>query len=173
VKLRTVESGDVDLYVKMRCDPVMMAELGGPLPREGIDAKVARDVEQAQSGEAWIFMVVCDDLLGAPVAGTVVLWRSVEHPQPLSEIGWMVLPEFQGRGVGKTAVRLLLDRARHEERWGTVHAFPSVSNGPSNGICRAVGFTLAGEETIAFGGRTLLTNHWHIDPRTDLNSAQG
>jgi len=31
----------------MRCDPVMMAELGGPLPREGIAAKVARDAQQA------------------------------------------------------------------------------------------------------------------------------
>jgi hypothetical protein len=31
VRLRDVELGDVDAYVRMRCDPVMMAELGGPL----------------------------------------------------------------------------------------------------------------------------------------------
>jgi hypothetical protein len=41
VRLRDVELGDVDAYVAMRCDPAMMAGLGGPLPREGIEAKVA------------------------------------------------------------------------------------------------------------------------------------
>jgi hypothetical protein len=30
--LRDVQLGDVDAYVRMRCDPVMMADLGGPLP---------------------------------------------------------------------------------------------------------------------------------------------
>jgi hypothetical protein len=35
VKLRDVEPDDLGLYVRMRRDPVMMAELGGPLPREG------------------------------------------------------------------------------------------------------------------------------------------
>ena len=47
VQLRDVELTDVGAYVRMRCDPVMMAGLGGPLPREGIEAKVQRDVEQA------------------------------------------------------------------------------------------------------------------------------
>jgi hypothetical protein len=45
VRLRDIELGDVDAYVRIRCDPVMMAGLGGPLPRAGIEAKVARDVE--------------------------------------------------------------------------------------------------------------------------------
>ena len=35
----------------------------------------------------------------------------------LSEIGWMVLPEFQGQGVGKRAVRAVLELARDEDRW--------------------------------------------------------
>ena len=35
MKLRDVEPDDLGLYVRMRRDPVMMAELGGPLPREG------------------------------------------------------------------------------------------------------------------------------------------
>jgi hypothetical protein len=44
VRLRDVEPTDVGLYVRLRCDPVMVAELGGPLPKGGIEAKVARDV---------------------------------------------------------------------------------------------------------------------------------
>ena len=43
MRLRDVELGDLSAYVRMRCNPVMMAELGGPLPREGVEEKVARD----------------------------------------------------------------------------------------------------------------------------------
>jgi hypothetical protein len=54
MRLRDVGPGDLDAYVRMRCDPVMMAELGGPLPREGMAAKVARDAADAAAGRAWI-----------------------------------------------------------------------------------------------------------------------
>jgi len=52
----------------------------------------------------------------------------------------MVLPEFQGHGLDKLAVRTVLEMAREEARWGLVHAFPAVRNAPSNGICRSLGF---------------------------------
>ncbi len=166
--LRDVQPGDVDAYVAMRCDPVMMSELGGPLPREGIEAKVLRDVDSTRSGEAWITMIVPDDERPEAVAGSVVLWSHDDGGEPISEIGWMVLPAFQRQGIGKRAVRLLLERARDAHRWGRVHAFPGVSNVASNGICRSVGFTLLGRREVDFNGRLLSTNHWVIDPETDL-----
>jgi RimJ/RimL family protein N-acetyltransferase len=163
VELRDVTPGDVDVYVRMRCDPAMMAELGGPLPREGIEAKVRRDVEDAASGRAHILMIVPDETDPGTVAGSVVLWSHEQDGESISEIGWMVLPEFQGRGLAKAAVRALLERARGEDRWGVVHAFPGMANAPSNGICRALGFTLAGERDVTFAGRRLRANHWSID----------
>lgn len=168
MRLRDVEAADLDAYARMRCDPVMMAELGGPLPRAGIDAKVRRDAEQAAAGTEWIKMIVPGGAAPDVVAGSVVLWSHDEGGMPLSEIGWMVLPEFQGRGIGKQAVRMLLELARTDGRWGLVHAFPGVTNGPSNGICRSLGFTHAGERDITFNDRVLRTNHWIIDPGTDL-----
>ncbi|WP_207936087.1 GNAT family N-acetyltransferase [Actinomadura sp. KC216] len=172
VHLRDVELGDVDAYVRMRCDPVMMAELGGPLPREGIEEKVRRDVEDAASGTALIKMIVPGaggpGTGGGPVAGTVTLWHHDVDGTVFSEIGWMVMPEFQGRGVGKRAVRMLLERARYEDRWGLVHAFPATTNAPSNGICRSLGFTFLAEQDVVFAGRIVRTNHWIIDPGTDL-----
>jgi RimJ/RimL family protein N-acetyltransferase len=168
VVLRDVELGDVEAYVRMRCDPVMMAELGGPLPREGMAAKVARDVREAAAGTEWIKMIVPDAAVPQVVAGTVALWSHEQDGAPLSEIGWMVLPEFQGRGLAKAAVRAVLERARDEDRWGAVHAFPGVTNGPSNGICRSLRFTLVEERDVTFAGRVIRTNHWVIDPRTDL-----
>jgi RimJ/RimL family protein N-acetyltransferase len=102
------------------------------------------------------------------VAGSVALWSHEDDGGALSEIGWMVLPEFQGRGLAKAAVRALLERARAEDRWGTVHAFHGVTNAASNGICRSSGFTLLEERDVAFADRVIHTNHWAIDPRTDL-----
>jgi RimJ/RimL family protein N-acetyltransferase len=162
--LRNVEAGDVDAYVRMRCDPAMMGELGGPLPREGIEEKVRRDAASAAADTEWIKMIVPDEAAPDVVAGSVVLWSHDEDGEPLSEIGWMVLPRFQGRGLGKLAVRALLEAARDDGRWGLVHAFPGVSNGPSNGICRSLGFELVGERDIAFADRVLRANHWVVDP---------
>jgi RimJ/RimL family protein N-acetyltransferase len=160
--LRDVELTDVDAYVRMRCDPVMMAELGGPRPAEEIPAKVAADVAHVQAGAGWILMIIpegTDD-----VAGSVVLWTNSDHGEPYSEIGWMVLPERQGQGLAKAAVREVLDRARRDGRWGPIHAYPGVTNGPSNGICRSLGFTLLGQEVIDFADTEFAANHWMIDP---------
>jgi RimJ/RimL family protein N-acetyltransferase len=166
VHLRDVELGDVDAYVRMRCDPVMMAELGGPRPWEGIEEKVRSDVQDMASGTAWIKMIVPSEDPPDVVAGTVSLW-SHETDGGLSEIGWMVLPEFQGRGLGKLAVRMLLEMAREEDHWGLVHAFPTVTNAPSNGICRSLGFRFIEEREVVFAGVVLRANHWAIDPRSD------
>jgi RimJ/RimL family protein N-acetyltransferase len=169
MRLRDVEQGDVSAYVRMRCDPVMMAELGGPLPCEGIEDKVARDVQAAAAGTDWIKMINPDDAAADVVAGSVALWsHDGDGGKPISEIGWMVLPEFQGRGLAKRAVRMLLELARDDGRWGLVHAFPAVTNGPSNGICRSLGFRLAGERDVTFADRVLRSNHWVINPAADL-----
>ncbi|MFE4636739.1 GNAT family N-acetyltransferase [Streptomyces sp. NPDC056773] len=166
MQLRNVELGDVDAYVRMRCDPVMMADLGGPLPREGMEDKVRRDVSKAVADLDWIKMIVPDPAAPEVVAGTVTLWSHDTEDGPMSEIGWMVLPEHQGRGLGKRAVRALLEQARDEGRWGFVHAFPARSNGASNGICRSLGFRLVAELDVPFADRVLPANHWVVDPRT-------
>ena len=66
------------------------------------------------------------------------------------------------------AVRALLQLACDADRWGLVHAFPATTNGRSNGICRSVGFRLAGQKDVTFAGRVIHTNHWVINPRTNL-----
>ncbi|MET8723600.1 GNAT family N-acetyltransferase [Streptomyces misionensis] len=166
--LRDVAPDDVDAYVRMRCDPVMMADLGGPLPRAGMADKVRRDAEEAAADRAWLKMIVPDPDRPDVVAGTVTLWAHDGGDEPMSEIGWMVLPEFQGRGLGKRAVLALLEQARDQDRWGLVHAFPATGNAASNGICRSAGFRLLGRTRTAFADRVLATNHWVVDPARDL-----
>ena len=80
----------------------------------------------------------------------------------LHETGWMVLPEYQGRGVATAALALLIDRVRAEPRFDSMHAFPPVTNTPSNALCRKFGFALVGESDFEYAGRTLRCNHWSL-----------
>ncbi|MER6217445.1 GNAT family N-acetyltransferase [Streptomyces sp. NPDC001674] len=169
MRLRDVSPDDLDAYVRMRCDPGMMAHLGGPQPPEDMPALVLRDAGKAAADLAWIKMIVPDPATAPEVvAGTVNLWSHETDDGPVSEIGWMILPEHQGRGLGKRAVRTLLEQARDAGRWGVVHAYPSTGNAASNGICRSVGFRFVAETEVPFAGRMFTVNHWSIDPATDL-----
>ena len=155
--LRDVGPADLDAYIQMRCDPVMMTELGGPQSRERIPGQLQRDLEAVSEGRAWIKMIVPN--ASVHVAGTVTLYIH----DGISEIGWMVLPEFQGRGLAGEAVRVVLGLARTDGRWGLIHAFPSRTNAASNAICRSAGFSLFGEAETAFAERMFQTNHWVFD----------
>lgn len=163
MQLRDVEQGDVALYVRLRCDAAMTADLGGPRRPEDMPEKVARDVREAASGVAWNLMIMPDASSPHLVAGAINVYVGQARR---SEIGWMVLPEYQGRGLAKAAVRLVLERERVERRWGTLHAFTSSANVASNALCRSVPFVLLGEESCTFDGREYAVNHWTAYPST-------
>ncbi|WP_323184156.1 Mu transposase domain-containing protein [Streptomyces canus] len=59
------------------------------------------------------------------------------------EIGWMMFPEFQGRSLGKRAVRPLLQQAWSTDRWGDIHALPVTTHGPSNRYLTLTGLSSA------------------------------
>ena len=142
----------------------MMEHIGGPLPREGLAEKLERDVATTAAGETWVLVIVPPDEPDA-AAGTVTVWSHEKEGDRINEIGWMVLPPYQGRGVGKAAVQLALERARAEKRWDVVHAFPPVANPRSNGMCRTLGFEFLEAREITFRDRTIRCNHWRLDVR--------
>ena len=166
MELREISMDDLPLWEAMQCDPVMMAELGGPHPKERIPRILQNTLEIIRSGRGWNFKVMSDDDPELAI-GSVCIWESEFRGEPLNEIGWMILPAFQGRGLGSKAVRAILDKARSTGRWNEVHAFTGVSNAASNGICRTLGFSLIEECDIDYADRILRCNHW----RLDLNAA--
>ncbi|HEX9377664.1 MAG TPA: GNAT family N-acetyltransferase [Actinomycetota bacterium] len=164
MELRNLSMHDLWLYEAIHCDPGMMEHLGGPLPREGLPEKLERDVATTEAGETWVLVIVPDEDPGA-AAGTVAIWDHEWEGRTITEIGWMVLPAFQGRGLGSGAVREALRRVRSAGRWEVVHAFPPVANVRSNAMCRALGFTVLGEGEFRFRDRVLRCNHWELDLR--------
>lgn len=166
VHLRNIELGDLPLYEAIHCDPRMMAHLGGPLPREGLPEKLHRDVASTEADESWVLKIVPDEEAGT-AAGTVCLWDTELDGETITEIGWMVLPGFQGRGLGGEAVRAALCRARADQRWAVIHAFPPVANVASNAMCRTLGFSRIEEIDFRFRDRILRCHHWQIDLRSE------
>ncbi|MGH2709825.1 MAG: GNAT family N-acetyltransferase, partial [Actinomycetota bacterium] len=145
MELRDITMADLPLYVRILRDPRVMAELGGPLPEEGLEEKLRGIVADVEANDTWFSVIVPDGGAGSAGAGWVCIWETDQDGDTFSEIGWMVDPAHQGRGLASSAVREILDRATREGRWGEISAHPAVTNGPSNAICRKTGFKLTGE----------------------------
>jgi RimJ/RimL family protein N-acetyltransferase len=148
---------DLPLLQKLN-DPEMTKHVGGPESPEKLAERQSR-YERKGSRQYRI----ADGASGERV-GWVGYWETTSHDQLVWEIGWAVLPSFQGRGVATTATAQLIDKARRERRHRFVHAFPMVENAPSNAICRKLGFTLLGEiDFPARRGGSVRCNDWRLD----------
>jgi RimJ/RimL family protein N-acetyltransferase len=161
--LRNLTEDDLDLYEALN-SPAMMEHLGGPVSLEGMAEKLARDAEATEADRYWVLVIVPEDEPEVAI-GTVSIWDHVWNGERINEIGWMVLPPFQGRGIGSAAVREALDRARMTGRWDVLHAFPPVANSRSNAMCGTLGFEMLEECDFEFRGRLLRCNHWGLDLR--------
>jgi RimJ/RimL family protein N-acetyltransferase len=161
MKLEMMTEDDVELRVRQETDPLLMAELGGPRPRGDIERAHARSLALAAEGKCWPLKVFPEG--STSPAGEVSVFASSHDGETIYEIGWMILPEFQNRGIAGRAVRGVIAKARAERKFGRLHAFPAVTNGPSNRICEKNGFTNLGECEGVFAGRSLRCNHWRID----------
>jgi RimJ/RimL family protein N-acetyltransferase len=153
MELRAYTDADFQLTEALETDPDVMRELGGP-----IDPGRLPDIHRRRLGDPWWFTIGVEP--GAPPVGTIGIWETRHGDETIHETGWMVLPAYQGRGIASAALTLLLERAATEPAFRSVHAFPPVSNAPSNALCRKAGFTLLGSSDFVYAGRTLHCNHW-------------
>jgi RimJ/RimL family protein N-acetyltransferase len=158
VEIRPWSDRDFPLLERLMGDPVMTDHLGGPETPE----KIRERHERYCSGNDRVFAIVVGP--GRVAAGSVGYWERQWRGQRVWETGWSVLPEFQGKGVATTATAAVVERARAEGKHRYLHAFPSVDNGPSNAICRKVGFTLQEEVEFEYPpGNFMRCNDWRLD----------
>jgi RimJ/RimL family protein N-acetyltransferase len=158
--IRIEQWGGEDLPLLRRCvgDAAMMRHLGGPETSEKITERQERYSEEG-SGQ---FKIV-DAATGEGV-GWVGFWDSEWRGSEIYEIGWAVIPAFQGRGIAVSAACEALDVAAAETRRRFVHAFPALANAASNAICRKLGFALRGPCEVEYPpGSTMCCNDWRVD----------
>lgn len=161
MELRPVTSDDLSLYQHLFTNPAVMAELGGANPPEQVPRILQNQLKHVANGKGLVYKVVPDGE-AEHGAGLVCVYESSHNDEAISEAGWMVLPAYQGQGLARAAVRALLDRACTEERFRVIHAFTATTNGPSNAICRKLGFELLEETDIDYDAHILHCNHWRI-----------
>lgn len=163
IRLEPWADGDFPVLVRLNA-PEITEHLGGPETDEQLRRRHERYVRLADSTEAFIYKVVLTST--GEVVGGVNFWEREWQGKPVYEMGWGVLPEFQGRGIASAAVKEAIDKARATGRRDAIHAFPSVENGPSNAICRKTGFQLMGEVPFEYPkGHWMRCNDWRITLR--------
>jgi RimJ/RimL family protein N-acetyltransferase len=162
VRLEPWGKGDLTLVRRLMGDPAMTEHLGGPESKEKLVERQGRYERIADTGTGRMFKIV-DEASGEP-AGSVGYWGKDWRDQRVYEIGWMVLPEFQGRGIAGAATALAIEAVRSEQKYRYLHAFPSIENAPSNAICRRLGFELLEECDFEYpAGNTMRCNDWRLD----------
>lgn len=98
--------------------------------------------------------------------GWVGYWERTWRGDQVYEIGWSVLPAFQGKGIAAAATLQAIAAARAEGTHRFLHAYPSVDNAASNAICRKLGFTSLGQCDFEHPpGHFMQCNDWRFDLR--------
>jgi RimJ/RimL family protein N-acetyltransferase len=149
----------------LETDPEVMRELGGPIERDRLPG-----IHRRRLGDPWWLKIVAEP--GGVAVGTIGVWETRQGGEDLHETGWTVLPAHQGRGIASAALTLLIQRVTAEPRISSIHAFPPVTNAPSNALCRKFGFELLGDADFVYSGRTLRCNHWALTTAAGLSSAR-
>jgi RimJ/RimL family protein N-acetyltransferase len=161
VTLRLWSEEDLPLLQQLLGDPEMMTHLGGPETEEQILRRHQRYVHLPEDGIDHMFAVLWGREQEA--VGNVGYWKKTWRDQLVYEMGWLILPAYQGRGIATKAAQATIDHARQNPRYQFVHAFPSVSNAASNAICHKLGFTLLEECQFEYPpGHTMTVNDWRL-----------
>ncbi|HEX3055479.1 MAG TPA: GNAT family N-acetyltransferase, partial [Gaiellaceae bacterium] len=144
VALEPWGGGDLPLLERLMGDPRMTEHLGGP---EGADELLERQdrYERLDGGDRMLKIV---DVASGAGVGSVGFWTKEWRGNQVYEIGWMVVSEFQGRGVAVAATAQAIEIAKRDDKHRFMHAFPNVDNAASNAICVKLGFELL--ETCEF-----------------------
>jgi RimJ/RimL family protein N-acetyltransferase len=156
--------GEDDLWLleNLMGDPEMTRHLGGPENHEKIVKRQARYERLADSGRGRMFKII--DRATGEAVGSVGYWERTWRGEQVYEIGWSVIPAFQGRGLAGMATAKAIDSARSDRKRRFLHAFPSIDNAASNAICRKLGFRLVEECEFEFPpGNFMQCNDWRLD----------
>lgn len=153
---------DLPLLQRLLGDPEMTRHLGGPESPEKIVERQSRYERPAEPGTGRQFKVV--HVATGEGVGWVGYWERDWRDESIYEIGWSILPSFQGRGIAGVAAGQAITEARAEGRHRFMHAFPSVKNPPSNAICRKLGFRLLEERRFEYPpGHFMVCNDWRLN----------
>lgn len=161
VQIKPWTDANLDLLRRLN-EPEMMKYIGGSESEEQVLSRHKRYLEIGGTGTGRMFSIVL--LPKLETVGSVGYWERNWQEETVYEIGWSILPSFQGRGIGTAAVLAAIASARDEHKYRYIHAFPSVENLASNAICKKVGFVHISKCDFEYPlGNFMQCNDWRFD----------
>ena len=132
LSIRRMSESDIDAMCRLLGDPDVMKNLEPPFDR----AKTEEFMHSAAlSDEALIYAAESDgEFIG------YVIYHAYDTQSV--ELGWVLLPECQGRGYASALTDLLLERARRDNKCAVIECLPE--NGATKHIAKKKGFALCG-----------------------------
>jgi ribosomal-protein-alanine N-acetyltransferase len=137
--LRNIESTDAELIHKLRSDEVVNQFVGRDNSSTVEKAKEfilkIQNLVKKNEGLYWIIRRKENNDL----VGTVCLWN-FDTENEIVEIGYEMLPEFQGKGIMTEAIKAVTAHTFEEIKAKIITAFPSEDNVNSVAILKKLNF---------------------------------
>ena len=122
VTLEPWDSGDLSLLQRLMGDPRMTEHLGGPESPDKLRERQDR-YEHLKGGDR-MFKIV--DVASGAGVGSVGFWTKEWRDEQVYEVGWAVVPEFQGRGIAVAATAQAIELAKRDDMHRFMHAIPNI-----------------------------------------------
>lgn len=168
VRIEPWSEANLDLLRKINA-PEMMEHLGGPETEEQLLRRHKRYLEIAGNGTGHMFSIVL--LTDNETVGSIGYWDSKWKDERIYEIGWSVLPAYQGRGIATAAVTAAIANANAEMKHAYMHAFPSIHNPASNAVCQKLDFRLISDCEFEYPpGNFMRCNDWRLELDAGMKS---
>ncbi len=96
------------------------------------DIKEARTfIQEARQGD-WLYWAICTKESNSPI-GTICLWNFSEDTTS-AELGYELMPKFQGHGYMSEAVKAVLDYGFSTLGLQSLYAYTHIENKPSRRV---------------------------------------
>ncbi|MEJ8817048.1 GNAT family N-acetyltransferase [Lacibacter sp. H407] len=124
VKLRAPEKSDAAKLYYLRTHPIVNKFIERDLPKNLSDVEKFIELRNADPNP---FYFIIESLPTNEVAGTICLWN-INKEKKYAEVGYELLPEFQGKGIMTSALHEIINVAFTELNIETVEAFTHSEN---------------------------------------------
>lgn len=143
VKLRAPEKSDVANLYYLRSHPLVKKFIERELPKNISDVEKFIELRNADPNP---FYFIIETLPSNEFAGTICLWN-INQENTYAEVGYELLPDFQGKGIMTSALREIIRFAFKELNIETIEAFTHSENHASRKLLEKFGFKLMAGKT--------------------------
>jgi RimJ/RimL family protein N-acetyltransferase len=158
LKLRELEPGDAAALALVLSDAAAMRFYPAPLDRPKVDAWIARNRARYQTDGSGLWAVEWR-ASGRLVGDCGLVRQSLEGvTDSVLEVGYHVLPDWQGRGIATEAAAACLKHAHERLGAARLYAFVRPENLPSRRVAEKLGMHV--ERTLVRGEGDFLHEIW-------------